>query len=195
MNKSIKIILLIIITFLSYELMDYILHRILHEVTPKIFKNATIIHYKHHMHKHPPEPETRLSVKVKYPNKDFIFRYIKTHIKEDIIVLLSYLLIFFIMHKLKIDHIYSKTVLITLLVTHLLARYFHYAFHVNGHYLNDFTYFKYVKGNHYYHHRDYCNYGVLTNIYDYIFKTYCNEKPKKVKNIFEKCDFCEESLK
>ena len=192
--KIIYIFFTIILSLIIFEFFYYLGHRLTHESKyySILLKSTVVNHYNHHTKYFNPKKLPSL-VKSNRSLKDFIFNYYKNYIPDTIILLIIMFLIYYMLLYIKIDKIYALTLIITFIILYFLEVYMHYSIHDKNNFFKNNLYINNQIKNHKLHHRNYCNYGVITNLFDYIFNTVCNKNNLKIRNIFENCSICEEN--
>jgi sterol desaturase/sphingolipid hydroxylase (fatty acid hydroxylase superfamily) len=174
-----KILLTILITALSVEIMGYFWHKLAAHyglIGDKIRKT----HYEHH--------------EVYYPFNDMesdVYR-VDGLLKGDawpwlIPVLIVLIFVTWIRYKNFIDKMVYYIIVGWVACHVYLISYVHDSYHVRNHWLNRFTWYQKNKHYHNLHHYYNCNYGISNYSMDYLFGTLVTDydKARPMEDIFQ----------
>lgn len=153
--------LLVVITYLVVTLFGYLGHRFIHTKQAKKFNRS---HMTHHVKLYP--PTDYFSDRYRSAEKDDTFRTFL--LLSGPLLLVPVVCCYF--HLLTV----FQGILVTsaAVLFGLAHDYLHDSFHIRGHWLNNFVWFRAMNARHYQHHVDMkTNYGIFFFLWDRIFGT------------------------
>ena len=166
--------LAVVYSFLAVEILGYLWHRFGGHIG-YFGDTVRITHYYHHEEVYPHTNLESDEYKTAYDHWPYF-------IPMTVVTSLIY---YFIYKKYKL---FDLTMFIIFMIFSLIyisiTFYFHNSYHVKNHWLNKYEFYRKIKYQHFIHHFDNCNYGIIFNIVDKIFGTYCPVNVKKKKDIF-----------
>ena len=175
----------IVVDFVLYvEFMGYITHRFF--IHDGIFSDKLrATHYYHH--------------EIKYPYYDFEsekYRLSHDSLPWILTIIFGGYIPLTIFCYFNIINIYLAILLFITSSLHIyVISYIHDSYHIKGHWLNKYEWYKYNKHCHYIHHLDDMNYGITNYVFDKIFGTFSDKIVDKKNNFNGLETNCEDRIK